>query len=353
MKVLGLETSCDETGLAIFDSEQISDKNNGLVGQVLYSQIALHATYGGVVPELASRDHIRKLVPLFNELLTQCNLTKQDIDAIAFTKGPGLVGALMTGALFGRSLGYALGVPAIGVHHMEGHLLAPLMGAQPPKFPFVCLLVSGGHTQLVATHGIGQYEVLGESIDDAAGECFDKAAKMLKLPYPGGPNIAELAKNGNPNAYALPRPMLHKGLDFSFSGMKTAIHNLIKDTDGSDNDPEVRADIAASFQHAVVDTLVKKCVKALQQVKMNRLVIAGGVSANLHLREQLALALEKINASVHYAPPALCTDNGAMIAFAGYQRLQAGQTEGLSVSCVPRWDMTELPPVQGASTCNG
>lgn len=353
MKVLGLETSCDETGLAIFDSEQISDKNNGLVGQVLYSQIALHATYGGVVPELASRDHIRKLVPLFNELLTQCNLTKQDIDAIAFTKGPGLVGALMTGALFGRSLGYALGVPAIGVHHMEGHLLAPLMGAQPPKFPFVCLLVSGGHTQLVATHGIGQYEVLGESIDDAAGECFDKAAKMLKLPYPGGPNIAELAKNGNPNAYVLPRPMLHKGLDFSFSGMKTAIHNLIKDTDGSDNDPEVRADIAASFQHAVVDTLVKKCVKALQQVKMNRLVIAGGVSANLHLREQLALALEKINASVHYAPPALCTDNGAMIAFAGYQRLQAGQTEGLSVSCVPRWDMTELPPVQGASTCNG
>lgn len=353
MKVLGLETSCDETGLAIFDSEQISDKNNGLVGQVLYSQIALHATYGGVVPELASRDHIRKLVPLFNELLTQCNLTKQDIDAIAFTKGPGLVGALMTGALFGRSLGYALGVPAIGVHHMEGHLLAPLIGAQPPKFPFVCLLVSGGHTQLVATHGIGQYEVLGESIDDAAGECFDKAAKMLKLPYPGGPNIAELAKNGNPNAYVLPRPMLHKGLDFSFSGMKTAIHNLIKDTDGSDNDPEVRADIAASFQHAVVDTLVKKCVKALQQVKMNRLVIAGGVSANLHLREQLALALEKINASVHYAPPALCTDNGAMIAFAGYQRLQAGQTEGLSVSCVPRWDMTELPPLQGTSTCNG
>lgn len=353
MKVLGLETSCDETGLAIFDSERISDKNNGLVGQVLYSQIALHATYGGVVPELASRDHIRKLVPLFNELLTQCNLTKQDIDAIAFTKGPGLVGALMTGALFGRSLGYALGVPAIGVHHMEGHLLAPLMGAQSPKFPFVCLLVSGGHTQLVATHGIGQYEVLGESIDDAAGECFDKAAKMLKLPYPGGPNIAELAKNGNPNAYVLPRPMLHKGLDFSFSGMKTAIHNLIKDTDGSDNDPEVRADIAASFQHAVVDTLVKKCVKALQQVKMNRLVIAGGVSANLHLREQLALALEKINASVHYAPPALCTDNGAMIAFAGYQRLQAGQTEGLSVSCVPRWDMTELPPLKGTSTCNG
>ncbi|PIE47306.1 MAG: tRNA (adenosine(37)-N6)-threonylcarbamoyltransferase complex transferase subunit TsaD [Gammaproteobacteria bacterium] len=349
MKVLGLETSCDETGLAIFDSEQVSDgqnSTNGLVGQVIYSQVELHATYGGVVPELASRDHIRKLVPLLNELLTQCNLTKQDIDAIAFTKGPGLVGALMTGALFGRTLGYALGVPTIGVHHMEGHLLAPLMGANSPKFPFVCLLVSGGHTQLVATHGIGQYELLGESIDDAAGECFDKAAKMLKLPYPGGPNIAKLAKDGNANAYALPRPMLHKGLDFSFSGMKTAIHNLIKDTDGSDYDHKVRADIAASFQHAVVDTLVKKCVKALQQVKMNRLVIAGGVSANLHLREQLALALANINASVHYAPPELCTDNGAMIAFAGYQRLRAGQSEGLSVSCVPRWDMTQLPPLE-------
>ncbi len=345
MKVLGLETSCDETGLAIFDSEQMGSDNQGLVGQVLYSQIELHALYGGVVPELASRDHIRKLVPLLNELLEQCDVKKSEIDAIAYTKGPGLIGALMTGALFGRSLAYGLGIPAIGVHHMEGHLLAPLMGAKPPAFPFVSLLVSGGHTQLIAAHGIGQYEILGESIDDAAGECFDKAAKMLGLPYPGGPNIAKLAENSDQNTYDLPRPMLHRGLDFSFSGMKTAVHNLIKDTDGSDSDPQVRADIAASFQHAMVDTLVKKCVKALKQVSMSRLVIAGGVSANTHLRETLEAELAKINATVHYAPPALCTDNGAMIAYAGFERLQAGQADDLAVSCIPRWPMTELPAV--------
>ena len=358
MKVLGLETSCDETGLAIFDSEQINSENKGLLGQVLYSQIELHALYGGVVPELASRDHIRKLVPLFDELLAQCNVSKNEIDAIAYTKGPGLIGALMTGALFGRSLAYGLDIPAIGVHHMEGHLLAPLMGPNPPAFPFVSLLVSGGHTLLIAAHGIGQYDILGESIDDAAGECFDKAAKMLGLPYPGGPNIAKLAENGNPNAYSLPRPMLHRGLDFSFSGMKTAVHNLIKDTYGSggsggsagsgsasDSDPQVRADIAASFQHAVVDTLVKKCVKALKQVNMSRLVIAGGVSANIHLRTTLERQLAKINATVYYAPPALCTDNGAMIAYAGYERLQAGQSDDLAVTCVPRWPMTDLPAV--------
>ncbi|WP_298972288.1 tRNA (adenosine(37)-N6)-threonylcarbamoyltransferase complex transferase subunit TsaD [uncultured Psychrobacter sp.] len=350
MKVLGLETSCDETGLAIFDSEQINSANKGLVGQVLYSQIELHAVYGGVVPELASRDHIRKLVPLLDELLAQCDMSKNDIDAIAYTKGPGLIGALMTGALFGRSLAFGLGIPAIGVHHMEGHLLAPLMGANPPPFPFVSLLVSGGHTQLIAAKGIGEYEILGESIDDAAGECFDKAAKMLGLPYPGGPNIAKLAETGNPNAYELPRPMLHRGLDFSFSGMKTAVHNLIKDTpqsggsgNSADSDPQVRADIAASFQHAMVDTLVKKCVKALKQANMTRLVIAGGVSANTHLRETLETELTKINATVHYAPPALCTDNGAMIAYAGFERLQAGQTDDLAVSCIPRWPLTELP----------
>ena len=350
MKILAIETSCDETGLAIFDSEQIDSANKGLVGQVLYSQIELHAVYGGVVPELASRDHIRKLVPLLDELLAQCNLSKNDIDAIAYTKGPGLIGALMTGALFGRSLAYGLGIPAIGVHHMEGHLLAPLMGANPPPFPFVSLLVSGGHTQLIAAKGIGEYEILGESIDDAAGECFDKAAKMLGLPYPGGPNIAKLAETGNPNAYDLPRPMLHRGLDFSFSGMKTAVHNLIKDTPNSggsgnlaDSEPQVRADIAASFQHAMVDTLVKKCVKALKQADMTRLVIAGGVSANTYLRETLETELAKVNATVHYAPPALCTDNGAMIAYAGYERLNAGQTDDLAVSCVPRWPLTELP----------
>ena len=343
MKVLGLETSCDETGLAIFDSELLAEGKSGLLGQVLYSQIELHATYGGVVPELASRDHIRKLVPLFEELLAQCNIDKQDIDAVAFTKGPGLIGALMTGALFGRSLAYALDIPAIGVHHMEGHLLSPLLGANPPEFPFVSLLVSGGHTLLVAAHAIGEYEILGESIDDAAGECFDKAAKMLGLPYPGGPNVARLAENGDSNAYELPRPMLHRGLNFSFSGMKTAVHNLIKDTPGSDTDEQVRADIAASFQHAVVDTLVKKCVKALKQTGMKQLVIAGGVSANLHLRQTLEQELAKINATVHYAPLELCTDNGAMIAYAGYERLQAGQADDLAVSCVPRWTISDLP----------
>lgn len=345
MKVLGLETSCDETGLAIFDSEQMSSANHGLVGQVLYSQIELHATYGGVVPELASRDHIRKLVPLLTELLEQCQLKKSDIDAIAYTKGPGLIGALMTGALFGRTLAFALDVPAIGVHHMEGHLLSPLIGENPPAFPFVSLLVSGGHTLLVAAHGVGQYEILGESIDDAAGECFDKTAKMLGLPYPGGPNVAKLAETGNPNVYDLPRPMLHKGLDFSFSGMKTAVHNLIKDTEGSSNDPQIRADIAASFQHAVVDTLVKKCVKALKQTGMSRLVIAGGVSANTHLRQLLEAELAKIDAQVFYAPLELCTDNGAMIAYAGWQRLQAGQSDDLQVACVPRWSLTDLPAV--------
>lgn len=343
MKVLGLETSCDETGLAIFDSELLAEGKSGLLGQVLYSQIELHATYGGVVPELASRDHIRKLVPLLDELLAQCNMSKDEIDAIAFTKGPGLIGALMTGALFGRSLAYGLGVPAIGIHHMEGHLLSPLLGPNPPQFPFVSLLVSGGHTLLVAAHGIGEYEILGESIDDAAGECFDKAAKMLGLPYPGGPNVARLAENGDPSRYDLPRPMLHRGLDFSFSGMKTAVHNLIKDTPGSDTDEQVRADIAASFQHAVVDTLVKKCVKALKQTGMKQLVIAGGVSANLHLRQTLEQELAKIQATVHYAPLELCTDNGAMIAYAGYQRLQAGQSDDLAVSCVPRWNISDLP----------
>lgn len=343
MKVLGLETSCDETGLAIFDSERLDDVDGGLVGQVLYSQIDLHANYGGVVPELASRDHIRKLVPLLDELLKQCHLSKDDLDAIAFTKGPGLIGALMTGALFGRSLAYGLDIPAIGVHHMEGHLLSPLLGPNPPSFPFVSLLVSGGHTLLVAAHAMGDYEILGESIDDAAGECFDKAAKMLNLPYPGGPNVAALAEKGDKNAYDLPRPMLHRGLDFSFSGMKTAVHNLIKDTDGSDSDDTVRANLAASFQHAMVDTLVRKCVRALKQTGMSQLVIAGGVSANLHLRDTLTIELAKIDASVHYAPLALCTDNGAMIAYAGLQRLKAGQADDLAVNCVPRWPINTLP----------
>lgn len=355
MRVLGLETSCDETGLAIYDGEQ------GLLGQVLYSQIDLHKAYGGVVPELASRDHIRKLIPLLEGLLADCQLDKQDIDAVAYTRGPGLMGALMTGALFGRSLAYALNVPAIGVHHMEGHLLAPLMPVAASRInpkthqeaaqkrmaqktlvqpPFLALLVSGGHTQLVEVRAIGDYEVIGESIDDAAGECFDKCAKMLHLPYPGGPNIAKLATNGDPLAYELPRPMLHKGLDFSFSGMKTAVNNLIKD-----NPNAKPADIAASFEYAMVDTLVKKCLKALKYTQLNRLVIAGGVSANVCLRQTLETALSRVGAKVHYAPAELCTDNGAMIAFAGWQRLNAGQSDDLCVTTTPRWSLGKLNPV--------
>ena len=332
MIVLGLETSCDETGLAIYDSEQ------GLRGQVLYSQIQLHAEYGGVVPELASRDHVRKLIPLLDQLLGQCDLSKQDIDAIAYTRGPGLMGALMTGALFGRSLAFALNKPAIGVHHMEGHLLAPLLSAQPPQFPFVALLVSGGHTQLMAAHALGEYELLGESIDDAAGEAFDKVAKMLNLPYPGGPQIAKLALQGNPDAFAFPRPLMQQALNFSFSGLKTAVSSQIKAIEGQGRE----ADIAASFQEAVVDTLVKKSIKALKHTGLKQLVIAGGVSANLRLREKLEKSLSGMGAKVYYAEPALCTDNGAMIAFAGYQRLKAGQQDDLAVTTTPRWPMTEL-----------
>ena len=337
MIVLGLETSCDETGLALYDSEV------GLRGQVLYSQIKLHAEYGGVVPELASRDHVRKLIPLINQLLEDSQVKKSEIDAIAYTRGPGLMGALMTGALFGRTLAFALNKPAIGVHHMEGHMLAPLLSATPPEFPFVALLVSGGHTQLMAAYGIGQYEILGESIDDAAGEAFDKVAKMLNLPYPGGPNISRLAEKGHKDAFEFPRPMLHQGLQFSFSGLKTAVSVQLKKLDREQAEVENQdADIAASFQEALVDTLVKKSVKALKQTGLKRLVIAGGVSANKRLRERLESDLTKIRASVYYAEPALCTDNGAMIAFAGYQRLKAGQQDGLAVTTTPRWPMTEL-----------
>lgn len=371
MKVLGLETSCDETGLAIYDSEL--GGTGGIVAEVLYSQIELHALYGGVVPELASRDHIRKLVPLLETLLAKAGMDKSELDAVAYTKGPGLIGALMTGALFGRTLAFGLGIPAIGVHHMEGHLLSPLLGDKTVQFPFVCLLVSGGHTMLVRADGIGDYTLLGESIDDAAGECFDKTAKMLGLPYPGGVHIANLAKNGDSTAFDLPRPMLHKGLDFSFSGMKTAVHNLIKDKlnqKGQDSNnlridsnrfdsntmlgdtlanatdtASITADICASFEWAMVETLAYKCVKALQQTKLTQLVIAGGVSANQRLRQTLQHKLEPMGASVHYAPQALCTDNGAMIAYAGCCRLKAGESDDLAVGCVPRWDMASLSKI--------
>ena len=337
MRVLGIETSCDETGVAVYDSEQ------GLLAHRLYSQIQLHADYGGVVPELASRDHVRKLIPLIKEVLAAANSQATDINGIAYTSGPGLAGALMVGALTGRSLAYAWRVPAIGVHHMEGHLLAPLLEENKPEFPFIALLVSGGHTQLLKVEGIGQYELLGESVDDAAGEAFDKVAKMLHLDYPGGPNVARLALQGNSEAFNFPRPMLDRaGLDFSFSGLKTAVLNANNQTDDY---PQKKADIAASFEAAIVDSLVKKCERALKQTGLKRLVMAGGVSANLRLRAQLQdLAMRK-RWQVFYPSAAFCTDNGAMIAYAGCQRLVAGQQENLSVTVKSRWPMVELPAI--------
>lgn len=337
MRVLGIETSCDETGVAVYDSDQ------GLLAHRLYSQIQLHADYGGVVPELASRDHVRKLIPLIKEVLAAANSQAIDIDGIAYTSGPGLAGALMVGALTGRSLAYAWRVPAIGVHHMEGHLLAPLLEENKPEFPFIALLVSGGHTQLLKVEGIGQYELLGESVDDAAGEAFDKVAKMLHLDYPGGPNVARLALQGNSEAFNFPRPMLDRaGLDFSFSGLKTAVLNANNQTEDY---PQKKADIAASFEAAIVDSLVKKCERALKQTGLKRLVMAGGVSANLRLRAQLQdLAMRK-RWQVFYPSAAFCTDNGAMIAYAGCQRLVAGQQENLSVTVKSRWPMVELPAV--------
>ena len=332
MLVLGIETSCDETGLALYDSEQ------GLLGNVLHSQVDLHAKFGGVVPELASRDHIRKLVPLARALLEQAKHQLSDLDAIAYTAGPGLMGALLVGAGFGRSLAWSLSIPAQAVHHMEAHLLAPLMGREQPPLPFVALLVSGGHTQLVEVTAIGAYNLLGESLDDAAGEAFDKAAKMLGLGYPGGPKLAVCAEDGDPKRFRFPRPMCDRpGLDFSFSGLKTFTLNTVKDHQPlSDQD---RADIARAFEEAVVDTLTIKCRRALEATGVGDLIMAGGVSANSRLRERLSQALD---AKVHYAEPDLCTDNGAMIAFAGCQRLLAGQSAPLSINTRARWSMMEL-----------
>ncbi len=335
MRVLGIETSCDETGVAVYDSQQ------GLLAHRLYSQIELHADYGGVVPELASRDHVRKLIPLIKEVLAASHSQASDINGIAYTSGPGLAGALMVGALTGRSLAYAWNVPAMGVHHMEGHLLAPLLEANKPDFPFIALLVSGGHTQLLRVDGIGRYQLLGESVDDAAGEAFDKVAKMLNLDYPGGPNVAKLALQGNSEAFSFPRPMLDRpGLDFSFSGLKTSVLTAYKQTEDY---PTKLADIAASFEAAIVDSLVRKCERALKQTGLSRLVMAGGVSANLRLRAQLQDLAQRKRWQVFYPSPMFCTDNGAMIAYAGCQRLMAGQQENLSVTVKPRWPMVDLP----------
>lgn len=339
MRVLGIETSCDETGVAVYDSER------GLRAHALYSQMKMHAEYGGVVPELASRDHIRKLLPLVEEALGQAQLGREDIDAVAYTAGPGLLGALLVGGCFARSLAYAWQVPALGIHHMEAHLLAPMLEPEPPAFPFVALLVSGGHTQLVRVDGIGQYELLGESIDDAAGEAFDKVAKLLGLEYPGGPRLAALAEQGDVTRFSFPRPMTNRpGLDFSFSGLKTSALNTInknRDENG-ELDEQARADVCAGFQAAVVDTLLIKCRRALEQTGLKTLVMAGGVSANRSLRERLAQAASKEGWQVFYPQPAFCTDNGAMVAYAGCQRLLAGERDGLSVQARARWPMTEL-----------
>jgi len=344
MKILGIETSCDETGVAVYDTER------GLLAHALYSQVEVHAEYGGVVPELASRDHVNKLLPLVKSVLVDAGMEKSDLDAVAYTAGPGLMGALLVGACFGRGLAFSLGIPAIEVHHMEGHLLAPLLEDSPPEFPFIALLVSGGHTQLVDVEQIGQYKVLGESLDDAAGEAFDKAAKMLDLDYPGGPRLAKLAEKGDVQRFDFPRPMVNRpGLDFSFSGLKTYTLNTVADHALEDGlpDDQTCADIAAAFQEAVVDTLVIKCRRAIEQTQKKTLVIAGGVSANTRLREKLEKALKKLGAKVFYARHEFCTDNGAMIAFAGAQRILAGQKANLDVVVRPRWNMEGLSPLVG------
>ncbi|MFO6424155.1 tRNA (adenosine(37)-N6)-threonylcarbamoyltransferase complex transferase subunit TsaD [Motilimonas sp. KMU-193] len=337
MRILGIETSCDETGVAIYDDEL------GLLAHRLYSQVKLHADYGGVVPELASRDHVRKTIPLIKEALAEANCTKDDIDGIAYTAGPGLVGALLVGATIGRSIAYAWNVPAVAVHHMEGHLLAPMLEDERPEFPFLALLVSGGHSMMVNVQGIGEYEVLGESVDDAAGEAFDKTAKLMGLDYPGGPLLAKLAEQGTPGRFTFPRPMTDKpGLDFSFSGLKTFAANTIR---SEGDDEQTRADIAYAFQDAVIDTLAIKCRRALDQTGLKSLVIAGGVSANKQLREQLDVMMQKRGGKVYYPRPAFCTDNGAMIAYAGMQRLKAGQVESLSIQAKPRWPIDTLAPL--------
>ncbi|ATE70264.1 tRNA (adenosine(37)-N6)-threonylcarbamoyltransferase complex transferase subunit TsaD [Lysobacter capsici] len=340
MKVLGIETSCDETGVAVYDTD------TGLRAHALYSQIALHAEYGGVVPELASRDHVRKLLPLVRQTLAEAGLGVDELDGVAYTAGPGLVGALLVGAGVARALAWALEVPAVGVHHMEGHLLAPLMEDDPlgrPEPPFVALLVSGGHTQLVAVERIGQYRLLGETLDDAAGEAFDKTAKLMGLPYPGGPQLAAQAALGTPGKFKFARPMTDRpGLDFSFSGLKTQV---LLAWQNSDQTEQTRADIARAFEDAVVDTLAIKCERALDAAGCKTLVVAGGVGANTRLRAKLAAMAEKRDGRVAFPRPMFCTDNGAMIAYAGALRLQAGQHEEAAVKVTPRWDMALLRAV--------
>ena len=339
MIVLGVESSCDETGLALYDTER------GLLAHALHSQVAMHEEYGGVVPELASRDHVKRAIPLLEKILFDSGLSLPSIDAIAYTQGPGLAGALLVGASIANGLALALGKAVLGVHHLEGHLLSPMLSKNAPEFPFVALLVSGGHTQLMRVDGVGEYTLLGETLDDAAGEAFDKSAKLLGLGYPGGPAISRLAEHGDPSVYALPRPMLHsKNLDFSFSGLKTAVLTLVKNHPCELNEND-KANIAKSFVDAIVDVLVAKCQNALKETKLKRLVIAGGVGANAQLRAALNATASKKHFQVFYPELELCTDNGAMIAFAGALRLQrdpnaASHDYGFTVK--PRWPLHEL-----------
>jgi N6-L-threonylcarbamoyladenine synthase len=335
MRVLGIETSCDETGVAIYDSKA------GLLAHTLYSQVEMHGEYGGVVPELASRDHVRKTIPLIEEVMAAASLTAKEIDGVAYTAGPGLAGALLVGATIGRSIGFAWNVPTIGVHHMEGHLLAPMLEPQPPAFPFVALLVSGGHTQLVRVERMGSYQILGDSLDDAVGEAFDKTAKLLGLGYPGGAALAALAEHGDTKRFRFPRPMVDRpGLEFSFSGLKTfavntaAAHGL---------DDQTKADIAAAFQEAAIDTLIIKCRRALHFTGWKRLVVAGGVGANRLLRQRLQAMLAEEGGAVYFPRHEFCTDNGAMIAYVGCQRLLAGERSDLGIQVYPRWAIEDLP----------
>jgi len=355
MYVLGIETSCDETGVAVYHREL------GLLSHRLYSQVKLHAPYGGIVPELASRDHIRRLLPLIRETLNAAGLSLTQLDGIAYTAGPGLIGALLVGASVGHSLAWSLGIPVVAIHHMEGHLLAPLLDTDKLQPPFVALLISGGHTQLIQIKELGDYQVLGESLDDAVGEAFDKVAKMLGLGYPGGPELEKLARQGDPERFRFPRPMTDRpGLDFSFSGLKTFTLNTLAATGGNLQD---KADIARAFQDAVADTLAIKCRRALRQTHIGKLVAAGGVCANQAIRNRLNAVAERENAELFLPRHEFCTDNGAMIAFAGSLRLSAGQRAGAAIEARARWNLEDLPPIGrrsgllpragGAECCSG
>lgn len=341
MLVLGIESSCDETGIAVYDSEK------GLLAHELHSQVELHALYGGVVPELASRDHIQRVIPLIRKTIKDANCQLSEIDGIAYTKGPGLMGALLTGSSVARSLAFALNIPAVGVHHMEGHLLAPMLEEKQPQFPFICLLISGGHSMIIRVDGIGQYKLLGDTLDDAAGEAFDKTAKLLDLGYPGGPNVSNLALKGTTGRYKFPRPMTDRpGLDMSFSGLKTFTLNTwqkaVKENDATD---QTKADICRAFELAVAETLTIKCKRALEQEGITTLVVSGGVSANREIRAKLDALMSKRKGQAFYPRLEFCTDNGAMIAYAGTQRLLAGETEGLSFAATPRWSLEDLSAV--------